>query len=266
MRQISSESYHGDTTRISKSGLDLIERSPAHYFAQYLDPKREERKMTQAFKAGSAVHISTLEPELFSQLYVVSPQINKSTKSGKEEWATFQADHAGKTILTVKDYDMAMFARDAVRNHETAAYLIREGWAERTWYWTDLETGVKCKCRTDFLNVDDYVIDVKTTEDARPEQFGRSCYKYRYDKQGAFYLDGVQQAREQRRPKAFIFIAVEKTKPYNVGVYYLTGEQAKSGREKYRKDLGIYSNCQRTGEWPGYSQEIQPLKLPPWAD
>ena len=56
--------YHLDTTRISKSGLDLIQKSPAHYYYRYLSGQHEERS-SKALEIGSAVHAAVLEPELF---------------------------------------------------------------------------------------------------------------------------------------------------------------------------------------------------------
>ena len=44
--------YHTNTSRISKSGLDLINRAPAHYFERYLNPKAPPQKETPALIIG----------------------------------------------------------------------------------------------------------------------------------------------------------------------------------------------------------------------
>ena len=69
---ISNAAYHaGDG--ISKSGLDLIARSPLHYFAKYRSPDRERDEPTEAMKLGTAVHSAVLEPESFASDYIVVP-------------------------------------------------------------------------------------------------------------------------------------------------------------------------------------------------
>ena len=37
------------------------------------------------------------------------------------------------------------------------------------------------------------------------------------------------------------------------------------GRAVYRRDLATYAECLRSGEWPGYPEEIRELELPAWA-
>jgi len=53
---MNNEQYHADTSAISASGLKLFARSPAHYYAAYLDPQRPERQPTAAMKLGTATH------------------------------------------------------------------------------------------------------------------------------------------------------------------------------------------------------------------
>ena len=53
---MTNEDYHADTSAISASGLKLFMRSPAHYYATYLDQNRIERKSSAAMKLGTATH------------------------------------------------------------------------------------------------------------------------------------------------------------------------------------------------------------------
>ena len=56
---MSNEAYHA-YDGISKSGLDLIARSPAHY------AYRTASEPTRAMVIGSATHAAILEPEVFA--------------------------------------------------------------------------------------------------------------------------------------------------------------------------------------------------------
>lgn len=58
---------------INKGGLDLIAKSPAHYWVNYLDPNLERRDDTPAKRHGRAIHHAVLEPDLFAKTWVQKP-------------------------------------------------------------------------------------------------------------------------------------------------------------------------------------------------
>lgn len=180
----------------------------------------------------------------------------------KAEWEKVN-EH--RTILNPEQWKTIHAMRDALMAHPAANALLTgiPGKAEKSVYWIDATTGVLCRCRPDWWRDDNLIVDLKTTEDASPEGFARSIAKFRYDVQDAFYTDGVQQATG-KRPKAFVFIAVEKKPPYGVGVYVLDAETKDLGRAQYQHDLRVYAECVRTGEWPGYGDKIQTISLPGW--
>lgn len=261
---ISNKAYHDNTSRISKSGLDIIAKSPQHYWSAYLDPKREPRKETPALLLGRVVHLAILEPQLLREEFAIDPGFNMRTNQGKaahQDWLTQIGP--SKSVIDLETYNIAMRMREAVHAHPAAAELLRSGFAEQTWYWTDQATGAPCKCRTDFMNRDRFVVDIKTTEDASPEAFGRSAAKYRYHVQGAYYTDGL--VNNGYTPNGFVFIAVEKAPPYAVAVYYLDEIAADVGRQLYTRDLSVYALCKESGHWPGYGTEITALQLPSYA-
>ena len=180
----------------------------------------------------------------------------------KAEWEKVN-EH--RTILNPEQWKTIHAMRDALMAHPAANALLTgvPGKAEKSVYWIDATTGVLCRCRPDWWRDDNLIVDLKTTEDASPEGFARSIAKFRYDVQDAFYTDGVQQATG-KRPKAFVFIAVEKKPPYGVGVYVLDAETKDLGRAQYQHDLRVYAECVRTGVWPGYGDKIQTISLPAW--
>ena len=61
---LSNRDYHAHPA-ISKSGLDLISRSPAHY--RYRAPKEPSRAM----EIGTAIHTALLEPDRYAAEYVI---------------------------------------------------------------------------------------------------------------------------------------------------------------------------------------------------
>ena len=76
---------------------------------------------------------------------------------------------------------------------------------------------------------------MKAIRDANPDAFIHTIRKYGYDKQSAFYSDAFGV-------KDFYFIVIEKTSPYNIGVYKCSEETINSGRIKYKNLLCVYKN------------------------
>ncbi len=59
----------------------------------------------------------------------------------------------------------------------------------------------------------------------------------------------------------FIFVAVEKVRPYAVGVYWLEPEDIPPAMELARRDLNTILECRRTGIWPDHGCNPQALRL-----
>lgn len=193
-----------------------------------------------------------------------------------------------RTVLSAADWDALHRMRDAVMEHPAASKLLSApGKAERSYYWIDQETGELLRCRPDYDRDDGIIVDLKSTHDASPEEFARSVANWRYHVQHPFYMDGRDEAIRQAglnraKSKAFVFIAVEKTPPYAVGVYMLddkTGYRDDAGnyvptpgamssvdvgRAEYRADLRTLAECRRTNVWRGYGDTIQSISLPAW--
>lgn len=266
---ISNADYHSDTSRISKSGLDLIARSPLHYWHKYLNPDRKAEPERQAFVVGTATHSAILEPESFAVEYCAGIKVDKRTNAGKDAWANFEAVNTGKIILEPELYDSLHAMRAAVFANPAAAQMLAAGVAERTLHFTHAPTGVLCKVRPDWIAerpAYTLVVDVKTTEDASPAAFAKSIANYRYDVAQAFYSDGFTYAGHTK-PVRFAFIAVEKSPPYAVACYYLPDEDVAIGREKYTENLQAFAACKAAGVWTSYGDatKVNRISLPTWA-
>lgn len=267
---ITNEAYHAGPG-ISKSGLDLVARSPQHYWHSYLNPNREPRTETAAMKMGTAIHTAILEPADFHDRYrIMQDVIDRRTKAGKEMYQAYvlEAEAVGATLISAADAVIALDVAASCRNHPLAARLLSEGKAEQSVFWTDPETGVLCKCRPDWLmdpTPNHAILDVKSTADASPEAFMRSAYTYRYHVQAAWYLDGVEAATGMK-PDSFIFLAIEKDAPYAPAFYFADEDMIAAGRAEYRRALRTYADCLSADLWPGYQQKLVPLSLPKWAN
>lgn len=250
---VPEDEYHADRSAVSKSWLDRIDRSPAHLRA-YLDGKSKD---TPTLLLGRLVHCAVLEPDLVFQKFVVPPDINRRTKAGREEYAAWEAENANRTIVTADQLDLALAIRDSVYHNRAAKALLNDGDPEATVVWKNTDTGELCKARADWLR-ENVIVDVKTTQDARPEAFARSIANYRYDVQTSHYEEGFDIDR-------FVFIAVEKDPPYACAVYAADDLIRARGKEARDRNLRTYAECKATDTWPGYEEVIHTIHLPRWA-
>jgi PDDEXK-like uncharacterized protein DUF3799 len=247
---------------VSKSALDQIERSPMHYLA-WLDA--EEKEPTPALAFGSAFHCALLEPKVFEATYAVQPDFGdcrfKEAKANKAAWLEM---NYGKLALSADDGARITGMIASIMKHPAASRLIAEGQAEVTLRWTDESTGLACKSRADYwVKSKRFVVDAKSTEDASPEAFAKSVYKWGYQKQDALYRAGFAACGE--RIDHFALLAVEKEAPYACAIYVLDADAVAKGHSSVRRDIAMLSECLSTDSWPGYSAGVETLSLPPWA-
>jgi len=260
---ISIEEYH-KSAGISKSQLDQVAKSPAHYLASLTTVRKE----TPAMRIGSLFHGLVLEPERVR--IAVAPVCDKRTKEGKAIWEAFCAENGGPDletqIVTADEGEMLQGMVASVRAHPAASRLLSgPGIAEGSAWWVDEQSGELCRCRPDKYRQDlGIIVDLKSTEDASLDGFTRSVAKYRYAMQAAFYSDGIEAATF-KPVNGFAFVAVEKTAPYAVQCFVLDSQSLEAGRVTYMNLLMTLADCKHDGKFPAYSDAIETLSLPNWA-
>ena len=274
--------YHA-SAGISKTGLDRIERSPAHFYALTLDPNRPPEKERAGQLEGQLAHCAILEPDEFDKRYAVLPadapdrpteamlnakKPSESSLARQKWWADWNANNQGKVVITHEQRETAMRQAESVRRLPDVAEALASGMPEVSAYWEDPETGVLCRCRPDWVHpVGEsgvILLDVKTYSDASPDEFARQAARKRYDVQDAYYSDGYALA-SGLDVLAFIFVAVETEWPYAASAVMLDDMSRESGRAKARRNLNTYAQCLKSGQWPGHGAAIHEVSLPMWA-
>jgi exodeoxyribonuclease VIII len=249
---------------ISASGLNLIHRSPAHFKADQENPKEP----TAAMLFGTLFHTLALEPDLFPVEFGLLPAgLDRRTKEGRELWADWQIENAGKQAVSQEDYDKAQAMVASLRRHTKATNAIDGGQPERSVFFFQEVSSlgpIACKARFDYITESGIIVDLKTTTDARPEPFARDCFSYGYHRKSAFYLDAYK-TEFGKEAAGFLFIAVEKEPPYAVSTFLADETFTDQGRDEYRIDLNTYAECIASGIWPSYPDEVLAIMLPGWA-
>ncbi len=258
VENISDDFYHSfDCPGLSKSDLDLVSLSPAHYYA-----KKEIKEDSEAFSFGRAFHSIVLTPSDFSNNYAVWSGKSRGTKEGKAEYQKACEENEGKTLITQKDVDTLHRMIDSLYSSLTASSLLTNGIAESAAFSIDPDTGLERKCKRDYCRNDGILVDLKSADSADIKSFSYAVTKYFYDKQAAYYLD-VSSDVENKKYEDFIFIVVEKSAPYGVAIYSMDSEDIEIGRELYKRDLSKfleYKNKVRKG-YPDRIQKITRSKF-----
>jgi PDDEXK-like domain of unknown function (DUF3799) len=247
--------YHS-AAGISKSGLDLIARSPAHY--KYAPPKES----TRAMEIGTAIHTALLEPDRFAEDYVLLRDVTDRRAAAYKDACKY---HPSERVLTGSEADKVMGMSESVLGNIHAQAMLSHADAQKelSVITTDPETGVTVKARFDLL-VGAKSLDVKKTQDARSEAFAKSVANYRYHVQAAFYSD-VFMWETGDKLEAFGFLVVEEEMPHASCIYVLDDEAMEYGRRLYRRDLNRYAECVNSGAWPSIDTAPQLLALPQWV-
>lgn len=246
---------------INKSGLDHFEKSPAHFYANCLDPKREVSEPTPAMRLGTAIHTAILEPGEFHDRYVQGIKVDRRTKDGKAAWEAFLATAQGKEVLDPEDFYLVSAVATRFRGHPAGATVLETGSSEVVLVWVDPIEGVLCKGRIDWLGF--VMLDLKSTECAAPNVFARQVANLKWYVQAAFYTDGYEILTGDRIP--FVIAGAEKVPPWASAFYSVPDQVLELGRKIYRRQLARYARCKREERWPSYAEEIVELRLPAWA-
>ncbi len=257
------EDYHAPQVGVcSKSMLDLIARSPAHYYHAVTSPPKEP---TAAMIFGTLAHSFVFEMAKCLASVVVQPDFgDRRTKANKERRDAWRLENDGKQAVSQTDWDTVRRIGDSIRQHPVAAKLIDQCQSEVSVFWQDPETGLECKARIDgWAESLNCIVDLKTTEDASADAFAASMAKYRYHVQEAHYSNGI--AIVKGKPlKTFRFLAVEKTAPFALKMYVLGEPERARGHELLRRDIATMKRCVDSGEWPGYGLDTEVISFKPW--
>jgi hypothetical protein len=257
---IEENAYHADPCApelgrsLSYSGAKAL--VPPNTPAKFHYEREHGRAPKPAYDFGHAAHELILGTGL--ELVVVDAE-DWRTKAAQQ--ARKDAYAAGKCPLLKADAERARAIADSVLTHPTVGAILSQGEPERSIFWIDQETGVTRRARPDWLR-SNAIVDIKTCQDASPGKFAKSCADFGYAMQDAWYTDAVEAVGLGRLP--FIFVAVEKDPPHLVGIYQLDAAAEAIGENLNRMALRIYAECESSGEWPGYSTDIETLQLPAW--
>jgi hypothetical protein len=232
------------------SHLKQMARSPAHCRHSILN----DWEQTLAMRLGVGTH---------SLLLGGPPVLLCPTKQrrGKDfdAWKARQVE--GAIVLTKKEYAKAHAMAASVRaNQQAAQVLFAPGTIyEDTIYWE--QKGRKRRSTPD-ARTKSHLVDLKTTRDASPEKFHWDAIRMGYHVQLADYANAMEWDGGSQ-PKDVYIVAVESKEPFLCTVHRLTSGSLERGSKLSAEWLDKLIECEATGVWPGYADQILDFDVPP---
>ena len=264
--EMDEATYHQDPVpggSLSASGAKLLlpPSCPALYAW-----RRDHPKVSAEFDFGTAAHKLVLGAGQPIWRLSYDDWRTKAAQAARDE-----ARAQGYVPVLEPDWQRVEAMAAAIREHPVASALLDPGRGkpEQSLFWQDDETGIWCRARLDWLPHRDparrfIIADYKTAAAADPASIRKAVANYGYFMQAAWYAEGVRVLGLDPDP-AFLFIFQEKTPPYLVTVAQLDTEAVSIGRARNTLAREMWRDCTQAGVWPGYSQDIELITLPPWA-
>ena len=242
--------------------------SPAHFLASFLDPKTD----TDAMFFGRMVHSQISTPGEPLPGVVATPETYTNEKGEVKPWFggakvckawIEKQESSGLRPMKRFEIENMQGVVNAVLSNPTAQVAFQKGKGEVSLFKRYNRAGgvVLRKARLDWVPPGPALVDIKTCQDARKIEFDSVIWKRRYYVQAAYYLDLWNELNPDDQKTNFVFIAVEKFAPYGVKIFDLDERDLADGRREYQRNLALVMECMKTGEWPGYSPDIEQIKM-----
>lgn len=257
-RGVPNDIYHSFPA-ISSSQMGDLMKSNEHWRAE----QEKVREYKAHFDLGSALHTYTLERDRWNEDVRIEPEgINRRTNAGKEQWAAWLESSTGKTILQRKQIQTIEKMHENLTKNEDFREVMAEGVAE-TSIFGEMK-GVDARCRPDWwAKKRNFLIDLKTTQDASPEKFPDHIYNFGYHRQAAFYMDLFKEVTGIQLD-GYGIIAVETKPPYAVCSHQMHRDFLDIGREEYEIAIARYRLAIKEKKYSAYETGFHLAVPKPW--
>lgn len=237
---------------------------------------------TDATEYGSLVDCLVTQPTRFDERYIIKPDTYINDKGESLKWTRAAKickkweDDNGH-LVAIKN-DTIQGARTAVErlvNDSFAGELIQcsQKQVMATAIYNDRATGLQIPIKVLIDLVPDALHseygqdlgDLKTCRDASPFAFKWAAYRSGYHVQSALYLDVYNAATvPDDERNGWLLVLSENVSPYEPATRWLDMEMIQRGRDIYLYALGLYCQCLKRNEWPGYDSVGSDIR-PGWG-
>jgi hypothetical protein len=253
---VPADDYHDWDACSSTALRAMLRSSPAHARVGILDSE------SPSLRLGTAVHTAILEPHRFGSDIRVEPKVDKRTKEGKALWESFEMSMMpGQTRISEEQLVVVQAIQDRVSGSQAAQGLLVEA-AHREYSVVSEVEGVLCKARCDGYG-GGLILDVKTTSGlAAHDEFAKTMWNFGYAVQAQFYRMVLHRAG--LKADRFAWIVCETNAPHGVACYSVDADLLDSFEPVVVNALHRWADCEHTGSWPSYPDDVVGLALPAW--
>jgi hypothetical protein len=260
------EKYHGPGMcagpSVSSSDLRTCwSKSPAHMHARWAEnPKREERKVTDAMLVGAVAHHLLLGEDGFKLKYVQFPLIYHDKVTAEEKkwhngadyckrWAKEQAAK-GRTPVKAEDLQTILAISRSLATNSLVQQKILSGRIECSGFIKDRETGLWIKVRPDVIpTASGDFADLKTAADVTSIAVMSSIRTYGYHQQGGLIWEVCEALGVPF--ETFTLMFAETVNPFCARAVPLTRDDLARGRLQNRVMIRQIAGCINQDRWPG---------------
>lgn len=289
--RMSMSLYHSqccDGTSVSSTAIRTAElKSPlAFWKTSDLNPNRyPPKEESEALTLGKAAHCLILGDEVFAENFAYVPddaprrptatQVaafekngfwSDAAKGGAEWWAKFDAEAAGRSLLTAEQVTRIAYMAENLQALPEAREALIGDLTEISMIWQDEITGLWVKSRPDCIpsNGVDFG-DLKTFTPKGADivlAAERAVTDHGYAVQMAMAVEGAERIFGTTASRcALIFI--QTTEPYEPVPIMLDDDAIHWGRVLFRSGLDKIAHGLATGEWPPRAKGFIPYSFPP---
>ncbi len=270
---MNNDEYHSLTNKLSNSMLKVFMSSRRKYHSffvtgshNYPDISRKSDVMV-----GDIVHQVNLEKRDIHDIATHYPEdcykSNHTLHPTKRKEFDELMRQQGKVVLKDDDYHRVIGVCNAIGRHPLSGLLKRQDIVfEKPIFWTDVETGIDCRAKPDFMYEDDnfaLVYDLKVTGFVEPSRWSRVANKLSYWLQDAHYSSGL--AHISGKPVKFVFFVCESHWPFRIARYEYDQISRERASEKYVHLMRDLKRCTEEDKWSeDWETDANMLTLSPW--
>lgn len=260
--------YHADKDILSSTMIKHALVSPQHFVHEYTNYKEP----TSAMMLGTLMHALIMEPHTVNDLVAISPEPLDRTVASRE----FKAKNPGRLCMWMADYIKAqdLAARTLEQKFQGRPFykFVEESECEQSIYFTDPDTGMKCRTRPD-LRHPEFLFDIKTTRYYGLREFAVDAIRLHYDLSAYMYLlsdkllmanqCAAQAAAADVATKKFVIVSIFNTAPHGIFFRPCNNDFILNGQKKYLSAMKTIQTCMRHDFWPSTSGVVE-LGLEHW--
>lgn len=226
---------------LSASSIKAFRKSPKHYLMYLKKPFVPSESMI----LGSVVDVLALTPEEFDKRFFVFQKATGTGSRAVNQKAKDDAAAKGLMLITPDQVETAKLCVESLYSHDISKQLLEHKKnVQRKLLWRNKENNLPLIGYQDFeSNVwgDKFIVDLKTTRSADPDEFSRQAASLDYEIQAGAYLDAYHKKFYQF--PYFIFLAVETSEPYNVSVNFCDTKYVERAKSEFYGSLKAFRYC-----------------------